>query len=230
MRILAAFPPSPNLFPSPPPNPQINETLNPPPPPLPLPIKKTRKPPQPPPALRSFHNTTRYSKPVTAGTVTSSSDTSRSVHIGESGVSYILPGSPFEFQFSYSETPKAKPIAVREPLFLPFAPPEMPRPWTGKSPLLSKKEKERKKKIRLFEPLGEMPRGEGKVLKIAGRMPADMGRYVDGRKREEILGEPLTSAEAAGLFRPYLSCNRQVNLGELDAFVEEFMCLTNSVL
>ncbi|KAH0458710.1 hypothetical protein IEQ34_011524 [Dendrobium chrysotoxum] len=228
MRIIAALPAGANLFPSPPSNPRINDPLpSPPPPPLPLPIRKRKPPPPAPPspspssssshtALRSVHNGTRYFKPVSPGVISSSSDGSRAVLVGDSGVSYLLPGAPFEFHFSYSETPNAKPIAIREPAFLPFAPPEMPRPWTGKAPLLSKKEKERKKKIRLFQPLGEdssPPAGVAKVLEMAGRRPVELGRYIDVRSREEILGEPLTRAEAVALVKPYLSSNRQVNLG-----------------
>jgi hypothetical protein len=57
--------------------------------------------------------------------------------VDPSGVSYWIPDAPFEFQFSYSETPCVAPIAIREPAFLPFAPPSMPRPWTGNSPVIS---------------------------------------------------------------------------------------------
>ncbi|PKA51527.1 CRS2-associated factor 2, chloroplastic [Apostasia shenzhenica] len=227
MPILAAFPASANPFPSHPPIPQINDPLpSPLPPPLPLPVRKRRSPPPrprapppPPPkssshvALRSVHTGTRYYKPVSPGVV-DSADGDRSVVIGDSGVSYLLPGAPFEFQFSYSETPKVKPLAIREPAFLPFAPPEMPRPWTGKAPLLSKKEKERKRKIRLFEPLGHQSGDtHGKVLEMAGRRPVDLEMRVDGRSREEILGEPLARSEVAAVIKPCISSNRQVNLG-----------------
>jgi hypothetical protein len=41
-------------------------------------------------------------------------------------VSYLLPGAPFEFQYSYSKTPKVKPLAIRELAFLPFEPLTMP--------------------------------------------------------------------------------------------------------
>ena len=73
----------------------------------------------------------------------------RAVVVGNSGISYQLPGAPFEFMYSYSETPRAQPLAIREPAFLPFAPPTMPRPWTGKAPV-----KKSKRNIKLFEPLG----------------------------------------------------------------------------
>lgn len=88
----------------------------------------------------------------------------------------------------------------------------MPRPWTGKGPLLSKKEKERKKKIRLFEPLDGRAEA-GRVFEMA-RSPGQLGRYSKTEmSREEVLGEPLSRAEVRELVRPNLSNNRQVNLG-----------------
>lgn len=230
MRILAAMM-SPNLFSSPPPNPRIND---PPsqnaPPPLILPPKK-KKPQQNPnpspkngPLEQPIHTRTKYYKPIPKepGAVISGGDGDRSVVVGPNGISYRLPNAPFEFQFSYSETPKAAPLAVREPAFLPFAPETMNRPWTGKAPLLSKKEKERKKKIRLFEPvpLGEEDKGESECTEkgfrlVARKKIADLAKCSagDGRSREEILGQPLTRREARELVRPWLSKNRQVNLG-----------------
>ncbi|CAH2080528.1 unnamed protein product [Thlaspi arvense] len=155
MAIVATLPGL-NLFSSLPPN-DPNPSSNPPPqPPIPIPkypppLKCRKHSPQPPkpqanPALKTFHNRSKYYWRVKDGVITSDGD--RSVVVGESGVSYLLPGAPFEFQFSYSETPKAKPLAIREPAFLPFAPPTMPRPWTGKAPLKTSK---KKKNIPLFE-------------------------------------------------------------------------------
>ncbi|XP_020114051.1 CRS2-associated factor 2, chloroplastic [Ananas comosus] len=175
---------------------------------------------KPSPALRAAHSRTHYHKPVPPGGAVLG-EGERAVVVGASGVSYRLPGAPFEFRFSYSETPRAAPLAIREPAFLPFAPPSMPRPWTGKAPLLSKKEKERRRgKIRLFEPLGgasaEAEAEEGAVvLETRGRRPLELGNYAagDGRSREEVLGPPLTRAEVRALVRPHLSHNRQVNLG-----------------
>ncbi|KAJ0824931.1 hypothetical protein HanRHA438_Chr17g0797701 [Helianthus annuus] len=135
MAILASLP-NPNLFsslPNPPPPPP-STTIK---PPIPIPKYPPPKPPSTPnpnnPAFKTFHRRSKYYKPIKPGSVISS-DGDRSVVVGDSGVSYQLPGAPFEFQFSYSETPRAKPIAIREPAFLPFAPPSMPRPWTGKPP------------------------------------------------------------------------------------------------
>ncbi|KAF9612301.1 hypothetical protein IFM89_038871 [Coptis chinensis] len=206
MAILATLPAK--LFPSHPSKPQISEqptSSKPPSPPISIPkyphkplIKKTA--PQNP-AFKSFHRKTKYYKPVSDGVI--STDGDRSVVIGESGVSYLLPGAPFEFQYSYSETPKVKPLAIREPAFLPFSPPTMPRPWTGKAPL-----KKSKKNIQLFDSFNNGV----KRVEMARTFP--LGNFTkDGKTREEILGVPLTKAQVRMLIKPHMSHNRQVNLG-----------------
>ncbi|XP_027346455.1 CRS2-associated factor 2, chloroplastic [Abrus precatorius] len=189
-----------------------------PPPPISIPKypppRKSQNPPQPQnpppnPGLK-YHRHSKYHKPVKHGGVIAS-EGDRSVIIGDSGVSYLLPGAPFEFQFSYSETPKAKPLAIREPAFLPFAPPTMPRPWTGKAPLKSKKEK---KKIPLFDSFNPPPPNTKGVKRVEMPGPFPMGKYPkEGKTREEILGEPLKKWEIQMLIKPMLSHNRQVNLG-----------------
>lgn len=123
-------------------------------------------------------------------------------------MSYKLPGAPFEFQFSYSETPKAKPLAIREPAFLPFAPPTMPRPWTGKAPL-----KKSKRKVRLFGSVAEESNGVKRMeMQVGFQFPAEV------KPRNEVLGKPLSKVEARELIKPYLSSNRQVNLGNFIFF------------
>lgn len=236
-----------NLFSSPPPNPRINEPLRhnvpPPPPPLPRRRQAGRSPEAPPPgdspppppsrALRAAHSRTKYYKPVPlAGGVIAADDHDRKVVVGDSGVSYLVPGAPFEFQFSYSETPKAKPLAIREPAFLPFEAPSMPRPWTGKAPLKSKRDKELKKqrRVRLLNPLGGPEQsdttaesGTGKELMMARPVSGLVQRPTDGRSREEILGKPLTRFEVKALVKPHLSDNRQVNLGKNTALCFLFL-------
>ncbi|XP_030472019.2 CRS2-associated factor 2, chloroplastic [Syzygium oleosum] len=219
---------SPNLFPSlpsdrrpPPPSATAGATSAHPPPipipkyPPPLRSQKPRNPPRPPPnpspnpAFKTHHRNSRYYKPIRPDSPVVSSDGGRSVVVGESGVSYLLPGAPFEFQFSYSETPTARPLAMREPAFLPFAPPTMPRPWTGKAPL-----KGSKKKIPLFDSFDPPPPGKKGVKYVEMPGPFDLGkRPREGRTREEILGEPLKRWEIKMLVKPHLSDNRQVNLG-----------------
>lgn len=126
-------------------------------------------------------------------------------------MSYLLPGAPFEFQYSYSETPKEKPLAIREPAFLPFAPPTMPRPWTGKAPLKKKKDKN---KIPLFDSFNPPPAGKKGVKHVEMPGPFPLGKFPkEGRTREEVLGEPLKKWEIKMLIQPHLSENRQVNLG-----------------
>ncbi|XP_010270955.1 PREDICTED: CRS2-associated factor 2, chloroplastic [Nelumbo nucifera] len=225
MSILATLPGLFNRFSSMPSNPGINEPNASIPPSLPIPIPKypkvvksrrTQKPlsqsEQPShnssnPAFKSVHRRTKYHKPVSDGVIASDGD--RAVVVGESGVSYLLPGAPFEFQFSYSETPKVKPLAIREPAFLPFAPQTMPRPWTGKAPL-----KEKKKKIPLFDSFNPPPPETKGVKHLEMPRPFVLGEFPkEGKTREEILGKPLTKAEVRALVKPLLSHNRQVNLG-----------------
>ncbi|XP_078445225.1 RNA-binding CRS1 / YhbY (CRM) domain-containing protein [Wolffia australiana] len=213
-----------NIFASAPPNPRINDLLTQiAPPPLQNPPRKPvqnrhRDRDRSTPALKASHNRTKYHKPIPKdSSVIAADEHDRKVIVGDSGVSYLIPGAPFEFQFSYSETPKAKPLAIREPAFLPFEPPSMPRPWTGKAPLKSKKEKELKKqrRIRLVnDPDAESEdEGEPKVMKMARAVPGLVQRSTETRSREEILGKPLSRLEIKALVKPFLSDNRQVNLG-----------------
>ncbi|XP_050206705.1 CRS2-associated factor 2, chloroplastic [Mercurialis annua] len=213
MAILASLPGI-NLFSSLPSNPPPQNN-SPPQPPIPIPKyppppPKTPPPPPKNPAFKLPHNRTKYYKPIKQDGVISS-DGDRSVIVNENGVSYKLPGAPFEFQFSYSETPKVKPLAIREPAFLPFGPPSMPRPWTGKAPL---KKSKKKMKFPLF---GNTPpeNGEDNGAKYF-QLPENfqLGYYPDQvRSRKEILGAPLSRWEIKNLIKPLVSDNRQVNLG-----------------
>ncbi|KAE8722639.1 CRS2-associated factor 2 [Hibiscus syriacus] len=216
MQILASLPGL-NLFSSLPSNPRQNDTASstpPPSPPIPVPkyppprLRNPQTTPPPSnPALSFPHRRTNYRKPVKKGVIQSDGD--RCVIVGENGVSYKLPGAPFEFQYSYSETPNAEPIAIREPAHFPFAPPTMPRPWTGKAPL-----KKSKKKIPLFDSFNPPPPGQKGVKFVEMPGPFPFGKYPkEGRTREEILGEPLKKWEVKMLVKPMLSDNRQVNLG-----------------
>ncbi|XP_059633707.1 CRS2-associated factor 2, chloroplastic [Cornus florida] len=233
MAILATIQ-GPNLFsnlPStPPPNDPIPTSHRPPPPipipkyPPPLKSKKSPNRPAKPhsnPAFKTLHRRTNYYKPVKDGVI--SADGDRSVIVGESGVSYLLPGAPFEFQFSYSETPKAKPLGIREPAFLPFAPPTMPRPWTGKAPM-----KKSNKKIHLFDSSDSPPLGTSGVKRLEMLRPFQLGKFpAEVKPRNEVLGRPLTRAEIRVLIKPYLSSNRQVNLGR-DGLTHNMLELVHS--
>nr|GMD79404.1 CRS2-associated factor 2, chloroplastic [Ipomoea batatas] len=171
--------------------------------------KPLQKPKNNSPGFKTHHHNSKYHKPVKPGEVISA-DGDRAVIVGDSGVSYRLPGAPFEFQYSYSETPKAQPLAIREPAFLPFAPPTMPRPWTGKAPL-----KKSKRKIKLFEPLDSAAKLDGndtKQYQYEMLKAYELGKF-HVRPRKDVLGPPLTRAEIQELLKPAISCNRQVNLG-----------------
>lgn len=213
-----ALPPSSNgrLYRNSPPKPPIPVPKYPPPPPSKsrkFGKNQTRKTPskskEENPGLKTHHNNSKYYKPVKDGQVIPA-EGDRSIVVGDNGLSYKLPGAPFEFQFSYSEVPKAKPLAMREPAFLPFAPPTMPRPWTGKAPM-----KKSKRKIKLFEPLvtPENRRKEEEEMKHFEMLKAyELGKYTI-RSRKEVLGKPLTRQEIRELLQPCISSNRQVNLG-----------------
>lgn len=115
---------------------------------------------------------------------------------------------PFEFQYSYSEAPKAPILRQRED-FSPFGPSTMQRPWTGRAPL-----KPSKKKLREFDSFNPPPRDKKgiKYVQDPGPFPEGQGPK-PAKTREEILGEPLTKDEVALLVEKCNRESRQVNLG-----------------
>lgn len=133
----------------------------------------------------------------------------REIVLGNNGVAYRVPGAPFEFQYSYTETPKVKPLALREAAFVPFGPQTMPRPWTGRAPLPPSK-----KKLPEFDSFKLPPPNKKGVKHIQ-----PPGPFVDGqgpkyvKTREEILGEPLTREEVRHLVDSSCHTNRQLNIG-----------------
>lgn len=140
-------------------------------------------------------------------------------------MSYRLPGAPFDFQFSYSETPKAKPVAIREPGFLPFAPSTMPRPWTGKAPM-----KKAKRNIKLFEPFNpkiESDDDSGDGGKRYEMLKAYELGVFEGRPKEKVLGAPLTKMEIRELLKHCIASNRQVNIGR-DGLVHNMLELIHT--
>ncbi|XP_031250659.1 CRS2-associated factor 1, chloroplastic [Pistacia vera] len=130
------------------------------------------------------------------------------VTVGEDGISYVIDGAPFEFKYSYTETPKVKPLKLREP-YAPFGPTTMSRPWTGRAPLPASK-----KKLKEFDSF-ELPppnkKGVKPVQKPGPYLPGSGPRYVSSR--EEILGEPLTKEEVEELVHSCIKSNRQLNIG-----------------
>ncbi|KAK2979560.1 hypothetical protein RJ640_027424 [Escallonia rubra] len=131
------------------------------------------------------------------------------VKIGENGVSYLVPEAPFEFQYSYTETPKAKPLRLREPPVAPFGPSTMPRPWTGRKPLPPSK-----KELPPFDSFQLPPphkKGVKPVQAPGPFLPGSGPKYV--RSREELLGEPLSKEEVDELVKGTKKSKRQLNMG-----------------
>ncbi|XP_022729148.1 CRS2-associated factor 1, chloroplastic [Durio zibethinus] len=131
------------------------------------------------------------------------------VSVGDDGVSFVIDGAPFEFKYSYTETPKVQPIKLREPPYSPFGPTTMPRPWTGRAPLPPSK-----KKMKEFDSF-VLPRPNKKGVKPIQKpgpyLPGTGPRYV--HSREEILGEPLNAEEIKELVNSCLKSQRQLNMG-----------------
>ncbi|KAM4123654.1 hypothetical protein ACB094_01G173500 [Castanea mollissima] len=157
------------------------------------------------PAFRQIH---RATNPVQVN-----ANANANVTIADDGVSYIIDGAPFEFKYSYTETPKAKPIKLREPPYVPFGPTTRPRPWTGRAPLPPSK-----KKLKEFDSF-KLPPPHKKGVKpvqapgpfLAGSGPPS--RYVKAKSREEILGEPLSKEEINDLVNRCMKTSRQLNIG-----------------
>ncbi|XP_050216950.1 CRS2-associated factor 1, chloroplastic [Mercurialis annua] len=136
-------------------------------------------------------------------------DRNADVKLSEDGLSFVVDGAPFEFKYSYTETPKIKPVKLREAPFSPFGPTTMGRPWTGRAPLPPSK-----KKLREFDSFKLPPpdkKGVKPVQKPGPFLPGSGPRYV--YTREEILGEPLTKEEIRELIEGCLRTRRQLNMG-----------------
>ncbi|KAF3441886.1 hypothetical protein FNV43_RR15801 [Rhamnella rubrinervis] len=131
------------------------------------------------------------------------------VYVGEDGMSYVIDGAPFEFKYSYTETPKVKPVKLREPPYAPFGPTTMARPWTGRAPLPPSK-----KKLKEFDSFRLPPphkKGVKPVQAPGPYLPGSGPKYV--MSREEILGEPLTEEEIEDLVSSCIKSKRQLNMG-----------------
>ncbi|XP_061966520.1 CRS2-associated factor 1, chloroplastic [Populus nigra] len=136
-------------------------------------------------------------------------DRKADIKLSEDGVSYVIDGAPFEFKYSYTETPKVKPLKLREAPYAPFGPITMPRPWTGRAPLPPSK-----KKLREFDSFVLPPpdkKGVKPVQAPGPFLPGAGPRYA--KTREEILGDPLTQEEIQELVDGCLKAKRQLNMG-----------------
>ncbi|CAA0838628.1 CRS2-associated factor 1- chloroplastic [Striga hermonthica] len=132
-----------------------------------------------------------------------------SFRIDENGVSYEMPEAPFLYQYSYTETPKVKPVKLREPLVSPFGPDTMSKPWLGRRPMQPSK-----KKLPEFDSFNLPPphkKGVKPVQAPGPFLPGSGPKYV--QSREEILGAPLTKDEIEELMNSCKKTNRQLNIG-----------------
>ncbi|KAH7420772.1 hypothetical protein KP509_13G021700 [Ceratopteris richardii] len=122
---------------------------------------------------------------------------------------HSMPDLPFDFQFSYTETPNAPVLKYRETPFSPFGPSTIGRPWIGGRPHNPSK----KKKI-VFDSFKPPPKDMKGVKHVQdpGPYPEGQGPKV-ARSREEIMGDPLTKEEIVYLVEKCKREKRQLNLG-----------------
>ncbi|KAK7379976.1 hypothetical protein VNO78_32280 [Psophocarpus tetragonolobus] len=123
------------------------------------------------------------------------------VKIGDDGLSYVVDGAPFEFRFSYTETPNAKPVKFRESQFAPFGPSSMLRPWTGRNPVPPSKTT-----VKEFHVLAPPPQDEEDVEPV--RLGGPVWKW-----REDVLGEPLTKDEINRLVKGTDKSTRELHIG-----------------
>ncbi|KFK40374.1 hypothetical protein AALP_AA3G365300 [Arabis alpina] len=136
-------------------------------------------------------------------------DSKAEVKLSDDGLSYVIDGAPFEFKYSYTETPKVKPLKLREPAYAPFGPTTMGRPWTGRAPLPQSQKTPREFDSFRLPPADK--KGVKPVQKPGPFRPGVGPRYV--YTKEEILGEPLTKEEIRELVTSCLKTTRQLNMG-----------------
>ncbi|CAN0900084.1 CRS2-associated factor 1, chloroplastic [Linum grandiflorum] len=152
------------------------------------------------PAFRQTSKVIKREQPI---------DRKADVKLSEDGLSYVIHGAPFEFKYSYTESPKVKPLKLREPPFSPFGPVTMVRPWTGRAPLPPSKKK--LKEFDSFQPPPPNKKGVKPVQQPGPFLPGTGPRYV--YTRDEILGEPLTKEEIKSLVEGCVKSRRQMNMG-----------------
>ncbi|KAG6555815.1 hypothetical protein Mapa_002455 [Marchantia paleacea] len=120
-----------------------------------------------------------------------------------------LPAWMEHYQYSYTEVPKAPILGFRETPYSPFGPQDLiARPWTGSAPL-----KPQKKKVPEFDSFNPPPTKKGvKYVQKPGPFPPGQGP-VEGKTREEIIGEPLSPQEVKELVETCIKMKKMVNLG-----------------
>ncbi|KAL6519112.1 CCR4-Not complex caf1 ribonuclease subunit Caf1 [Orobanche gracilis] len=128
--------------------------------------------------------------------------------IDENGVSYEIPEAPFVYQYSYTDTPKVKPVKLREPLMSPFGPVTMSNPWLGRKPIPPSKKKHG---FDSFQLPPSHKKGVKPVQAPGPFVPGSGPKYA--KSLEEVLGEPLTKEEIEELIRGCKKSSRQLNIG-----------------
>lgn len=174
---------------------------------------KPHKPDKHPAFQRNFSKPTK----ITSLPLDKPVNPKANISVTEDGVSYVIDGAPFEFRYSYTETPKVKPLKLRE-TYVPFGPTTMARPWTGRAPLPASK-----KKLKEFDSFRLPPpnkKGVKPVQHPGPFLPGTGPRYVSSR--EEILGEPLTKQEVKELLLSCIKSKRQLNMGR-DGFTHNML-------
>ncbi|KAI3447014.1 hypothetical protein Pfo_003679 [Paulownia fortunei] len=114
--------------------------------------------------------------------------------IDENGVSYEMPEAPFLYQYSYTETPKVKPVKLREPLVSPFGPGTMAKPWLGRKPLPPSK-----KKLPEFDSFQLPPphkKGVKPVQAPGPFLPGSGPKYVRSRRMDGLTHNMLDNIHA----------------------------------
>ncbi|KAJ9551124.1 hypothetical protein OSB04_015169 [Centaurea solstitialis] len=170
--------------------------------------KYSKHPQNPNPNPNSNSHHPAFKRIVRTRNLPTENEEETGIKLGDNGLSYVIPEAPFEFQYSYTETPKVKPIKLREPPIAPFGPGTMPRPWTGKKPLPPSRKKMEFDSFTLPPP---HKKGVKPVQAPGPFLPGSGPRYV--QSREELLGEPLTKDEIDALIKGCLKSQRQLNMG-----------------
>ncbi|KAJ4824900.1 hypothetical protein Tsubulata_007213 [Turnera subulata] len=143
-------------------------------------------------AFRKPLKVTRLPQPGPPGQPSDSVDRKARISVGEDGVSYVIDGAPFEFKYSYKETPKVKPVKLQEPPFGPTMTPargpagllSLPAGRSSRSSTLSSSRRRTRRESSRFR-----PRDRPKVCENPG---GDIRGAVDQRGDSRVGRDGLT--------------------------------------
>lgn len=159
-----------------------------------------------------YSDTPTFATETSPETKTPGGDTTEPSETGGDELEDFIPAviKPEEpYIYSYTETPKVAPLGFREPVYSPFGPEGVNRPWTGRPPLA--KSKKKPKEFDSFNPPPPGKKGVKPVNQPGPFLEGDGPKL--GRSREEILGAPLLPAEVRELVMRSQKEVRQLNLG-----------------